>query len=118
MFGGRPFLGASKPFAAGTKLVDVGCGTAVATIQLANMFPAATVYGIDLSPVPVAVKQVAPKNVHFVQGNILEVNLEKPSRESPAKKYSPHGTYITSLGECCSLESATGNATSTLLPSR
>jgi SAM-dependent methyltransferase len=79
MIGGRPFIGASKPLAPGAKLVDIGCGTGVATLQLASMFPAATIYGIDLSPVPQAVKQMAPENVHFVQGNILDVNLEDPS---------------------------------------
>lgn len=79
MIGGRPFIGASKPLTAGAKVVDIGCGTGVATLQLASLFPSATVYGIDLSPVPEESKQMAPENVHFVEGDILDVSLKEPS---------------------------------------
>lgn len=81
MIGGRPFIGTSKPLAPGAKAVDIGCGTGVATLQLASLFPSAVVYGIDLSPVPEESKQIAPENVHFAQGDILDVNLENPSSD-------------------------------------
>lgn len=43
--------------------VDVGCGTGIATIQIAGMLPSAKVYGLDISPVPEAVQKMAPANV-------------------------------------------------------
>lgn len=46
-----------------TKAVDVGCGTGTATVQLTRMFPSATVYVFDLSPVPEHARITAPANV-------------------------------------------------------
>ncbi|KAL8760701.1 MAG: hypothetical protein Q9184_003124 [Pyrenodesmia sp. 2 TL-2023] len=57
------------------KAVDVGCGTGVATVQIANIFPAAKVYGLDLSPVSQAVQAMAPANVAWVEGNVLDVDV-------------------------------------------
>lgn len=91
MIGGRPFIGASKPLATGAKMVDIGCGTGVATLQLASLFPSAIVYGIDLSPIPEASKQIAPENVHFAQGDILDVNLAEPSEGVVSREvFTPH----------------------------
>ncbi|KAF2084891.1 S-adenosyl-L-methionine-dependent methyltransferase [Saccharata proteae CBS 121410] len=53
-----------------TRLLDVGCGTGIVTDLLARTFPAATAYGIDLSPVPALHSR--PPNVRFIQGNILK----------------------------------------------
>lgn len=71
MIGGKPFLGIRQPLVAGSKAVDLGCGTGVATMQLASMFTAAQVYGVDLSPVPEASRRVTPDNATFVTGNVL-----------------------------------------------
>ncbi|KAI4187699.1 MAG: hypothetical protein L6R41_002645 [Letrouitia leprolyta] len=54
-----------------SKLVDVGCGTGVATMQLATMFPSAKIYGLDLSEVPDAILQMAPENITWVVGDVL-----------------------------------------------
>ncbi|KAL8921869.1 MAG: hypothetical protein Q9172_003802 [Xanthocarpia lactea] len=62
-----------------SKAVDVGCGTGVATVQLAAMFPTAKVYGLDLSPIPQAVKSMAPPNVAWAEGNILDVDQQSPA---------------------------------------
>ncbi|KAM3423885.1 hypothetical protein BST61_g1281 [Cercospora zeina] len=51
------------------RLLDIGCGTGYVTKTLADAFPNAQVYGLDLSPVP----QIRdfPPNVRFLQGNIV-----------------------------------------------
>ncbi len=54
------------------KAVDVGCGTGVATLQLATLLKSATVYGVDISSVPDSTKQISPKNIEWVRGNILD----------------------------------------------
>ncbi len=61
-----------------SKAVDVGCGTGVATVQIAGMFPSAKVYGLDISPVPEAVQKMAPANAAWAVGNILDVDYNKP----------------------------------------
>jgi SAM-dependent methyltransferase len=57
-----------------SKAVDMGCGTGVATIQMAKIFPSAKVYGIDLSPVPEAAQKLAPANTIWARGNILDAD--------------------------------------------
>ncbi|KAI5364570.1 Putative S-adenosyl-L-methionine-dependent methyltransferase [Septoria linicola] len=51
------------------RVLDIGCGTGVVTKLLAEQFPKAQAFGVDLSEVP-EVRQF-PSNVHFLQGNIL-----------------------------------------------
>jgi len=73
MIGGQPFrapLGDQKDVA---KAVDVGCGTGIATLQIASVFPNAQVHGMDISPVPASTKSLAPTNVSWTVGNILNV---------------------------------------------
>lgn len=62
MLGGRPLL---RPLQSTdiTKAVGVGCGTGIATRQLAEQFPYATVYVLNLSSVPDAARKLAPANV-------------------------------------------------------
>jgi len=60
-----------------SKAVDVGCGTGVATLQIANIFKSAKVYGVDLSSVPEAVQKMAPANAAWAVGNILDVDYNK-----------------------------------------
>ena len=75
MIGGFPFLApfqslnASKTF---TKAVDVGCGSGIATLQLASLFPQASLYGLDISDVPEQTKALTPPNVTWVKGNVLD----------------------------------------------
>lgn len=58
------------PVSKAKQILDVGCGTGCVTTWLAETFPAATVTGLDLSPVPKLREQ--PANVRYVQGNILD----------------------------------------------
>jgi SAM-dependent methyltransferase len=51
------------------KILDIGCGTGIVTVELAKKYPSAQVFGVDLSPVPTSLHAV-PKNVTFVQGDI------------------------------------------------
>lgn len=50
------------------RLLDVGCGTGRATIQLAERFPDAQIIGVDLSPVPAIHSK--PKNVQYIKGDV------------------------------------------------
>lgn len=78
MIGGLPCLAPIHSMTNVSKVVDVGCGTGVATMQLAVMFPSAKVYGLDISNVPDTAQQMAPKNVTWAVGNVLDINHEKP----------------------------------------
>jgi SAM-dependent methyltransferase len=77
MVGGVPCLAPIQSMTRISKAVDVGCGTGVATVQIAGMFPAAKVYGLDISPVPEAVQKVAPGNAAWAIGNVLNVDHNK-----------------------------------------
>lgn len=82
MIGGCPFLATSlQSRNQVAKAVDIGCGTGIATIQIANLFPSAMVYGLDISAVPEEIRKLAPQNVAWVEGNILDVDHEKPRDE-------------------------------------
>jgi SAM-dependent methyltransferase len=74
MIGGAPFLAPIQAMAGTLKAVDVGCGTGVATVQIAAKFPSAKVYGLDISAVPEAARQMAPSNTTWVMGNVLDVD--------------------------------------------
>ncbi|KAL8794415.1 MAG: hypothetical protein Q9195_003002 [Heterodermia aff. obscurata] len=51
-------------------LIDIGCGTGIQTCALGTTYPAARIYGIDLSPVPPR-DDACPKppNVQYIQGD-------------------------------------------------
>jgi SAM-dependent methyltransferase len=74
MLGGSPFQAPLQDAAAINKAVDVGCGTGIATIQIASVAPFARVYGLDISPVPKSVQEMSPQNVIWAEGNVLDVN--------------------------------------------
>ena len=65
------------------RVLDVGCGTGFVTKTLAEQFPKAQAYGIDLSPVP-QIRQY-PGNVTFFQGNIV---TQPPTAWTPAGEKS------------------------------
>ena len=84
MIGGFPCLAPIQSMKGISKAVDIGCGTGVATVQIAQMFPSATVYGLDISPVPEAAQEMAPKNVKWAVGNVLDVETpESGSHQQP-----------------------------------
>ena len=51
-------------------LIDVGCGTGTVSCQLGDTYPAAQVYGVDLSPVPPRPK---PSNVEYMVGDVRKL---------------------------------------------
>ena len=77
MLGGSPFLAYNNHFTNASKAVDIGCGTGVATIQLAALLPTAKVVGIDITPVPAPALALASPNLEWETGNILDVDIEK-----------------------------------------
>ena len=59
-----------------TTILDVGSGTGIWGQEMAQLFPASRVFGLDLEP-PQSVSLSAsatttPSNYHFTQGNLLE----------------------------------------------
>lgn len=63
-----------------TKILDVGCGTGIVTRHMGSNYPSATVYGIDISPVPPtnasdAIPQTPP-NVQYIIGDIRKLAEE------------------------------------------
>lgn len=70
----------------------MGCGTGVATIQIATALPSATIYGLDLTPVPESSKNLAPENIIWAQGNALDVNYHQPSNDVMSREiFTPAG---------------------------
>ena len=63
-------------------MLDIGCGTGIVTNLMAEQYPTAECFGLDLSPVPDIHTHSA--NVHFMQGNVI---AQKPSQwiESSAR---------------------------------
>ena len=53
------------------KILDVGCGTGATTRYLGALYPPATVYGVDVSPVPALTP--SPPNVSYITGDIRAV---------------------------------------------
>ena len=86
MIGSVPFLAPVQSMTHASKAVDVGCGTGIATVQIARMLPATKVYGLDISPVPKATQNIAPANVAWAVGNVLDVDYNKPSDESASRE--------------------------------
>ncbi|KAL8712673.1 MAG: hypothetical protein Q9220_003205 [cf. Caloplaca sp. 1 TL-2023] len=64
------------------RLLDVGCGTGNACRRLAQQYPSATVYGVDISSPPSFSK--TPSNVEFVVGDIKR--LASPSDDGGDKR--------------------------------
>jgi len=92
MIGGFPLLAPIHKMNRMAKAVDVGCGTGIATVQIAATFPFAKVYGLDLSPVPEATERMAPENVTWALGNALEVDYTKSGSNIMAREiFTPGG---------------------------
>ncbi|KAH8802445.1 S-adenosyl-L-methionine-dependent methyltransferase [Xylogone sp. PMI_703] len=92
LLGGTPFLAPIKTMRNHVKKVaDFGCGTGVATMQLASVFESASVYGVDISPIPEHVQKAAPANVSWVQGNILQADDTKPLNDAMRQVFAPGG---------------------------
>ena len=51
-------------------LIDIGCGTGTVSCQLGDTYPAAQVYGVDISPVPPHPK---PSNVEYIIGEVRKL---------------------------------------------
>ena len=98
MIGGVPFLAPMQSMKDMSKAVDVGCGTGVATVQIAAMFPSAKVYGLDISAVPEAVRKAAPTNAAWAVGNVLDVDYNKAGDDVMSREiFAPGGLgYIFS----------------------
>lgn len=54
-----------------SKVIDVGCGTGIVTRYFGTQYPSATVYGIDISPVPPFVS--TPANVSYIEGDVRKL---------------------------------------------
>ncbi|KAF4301777.1 hypothetical protein GTA08_BOTSDO09740 [Botryosphaeria dothidea] len=81
MLGGRITRANLSPNSV-TKVLDIGCGTGAATITLAQLYPSAAVYGLDISHVPDAGRAAAPSNVTFIEGDFLDTFPSLRSRET------------------------------------
>ncbi|KAB8300499.1 hypothetical protein EYC80_000664 [Monilinia laxa] len=92
MIGGFPFLAPLRTSDNISKVVDVGCGTGVATIQIATALPSATIYGLDLTPVPESSKKLAPENIIWAQGNALDMEYHQHSNDVMTREiFTPAG---------------------------
>ena len=65
------------PLKSPAKILDVGCGTGIVTRHIGSIYPSATVYGVDLSPVPPTEATDAipstPPNVEYIIGDIRKL---------------------------------------------
>lgn len=62
-------------------ILDIGCGTGVVTTHFGNTNPSASVYGIDLSPVPDIHR--TPPNVRYIKGDIHTLASEQVGGLAP-----------------------------------
>ena len=60
--------------------VDIGCGSRAMTLNLAERFPSAIVYGVDISPPPAHAQERAKKlgNIAWIPGNIFHLIGQHP----------------------------------------
>ena len=69
-----------SPLERPSKIIDVGCGTGVVTRHLGSIYPSASVYGIEISPVPPTNASDAipetPPNVKYIVGDIRKLAEE------------------------------------------
>lgn len=82
MIGGVPFQAVLHHMPTVSKAADIGCGTGIATLQLASLFPKASIQGLDISPVPETTKQITPNNVTWFVGNILDPEFVKTASDT------------------------------------
>ena len=75
---GKPFR---APVQGPKKILDIGCGTGVMTVQLGKLFPDAQVIGLDISPVPDIHER--PSNVEYIQGDFLDLAAGDDTRLAP-----------------------------------
>lgn len=59
------------PVASPSRILDIGCGSGIATLELAKRFPSAQVVGVDLAPV--IELSYLPSNVLFMQGTFIDL---------------------------------------------
>ena len=92
MIGGTPCLTPVGFLTGASKAVDVGCGTGVATLQIANMLPSTKVYGLDISTVPEAAQEMAPSNLAWAIGNVLDIDYSQPADNTMSREiFAPRG---------------------------
>jgi len=60
------------PLRSPQRIFDIGCGTGIVTRHLGKTYPAAQVYGVDLSSVPKTFG-VIPANVTYIQGDVRQL---------------------------------------------
>ena len=90
--GGITCLAPIHDLSASSKAVDVGCGTGVATLQIAQKLPSTKVYGLDISPIPEHVQKMAPTNTAWAVGNILDVDCNNPGNDRMSREiFTPGG---------------------------
>ncbi|CAG8621763.1 18313_t:CDS:2 [Dentiscutata erythropus] len=54
----------------GAQILDIGCGAASWSFDMATTYPAVEIFGVDISPLQPT--QIKPKNFTYVKANILE----------------------------------------------
>lgn len=80
--------------------LDIGCGTGVMTFLMARHFPNATIYGIDLSPVPETTRLEAERyngRVKFIEGNVFNMIDEHPALQSGTVDFIYHRLLSAAL---------------------
>jgi SAM-dependent methyltransferase len=79
-FARLPVPAGKKSYFEGAQVLDAGCGTGTTVTLLARMQPKAEVLGVDLSLASLAIAEenrakLGLANLHFHEGNILEMEL-------------------------------------------
>jgi ubiquinone/menaquinone biosynthesis C-methylase UbiE len=74
---GRIYNAPIDPTQAGFRILDIGCGSGIWCIQMADAFPDCTIVGMDISPIQAEEK---PSNVEWMLHNV-ETELPFPNDE-------------------------------------